>query len=119
MDNLFKIDISNHIIGRFYFKRTQNGNLIGEFSNNHILRNSTESADLIYSSDNFVGQYNSNWQENGEAVFAKLYIDFKLGSRDSIYQLKWTHSTGEPMYIGEGFLFDGVLIGDYRNFEIA
>lgn len=119
MDNLNKIDLSNHLIGRFYFKRTQNGNLIGEFSNNHSLRNSTESADLTDRVDGFVGQYNTTWQENRKPIFAKLSITYKVDSGNSIYQLKWTDDKGIPIYIGEGFLFDGVLIGDYRNFEIA
>ena len=34
------------LIGQFYFKRTTNGNLVGEFSNNFENRIYTESSDL-------------------------------------------------------------------------
>jgi len=43
--------------GRFWFKRTVNGNLIGEFSNNVSESISTESADLITTPESFVGVY--------------------------------------------------------------
>ena len=34
------------INGRFYFTQTQNGNLLGEYSNSRSDRNYTESADV-------------------------------------------------------------------------
>ena len=114
-----KVDLSEQIIGRFYFKRTQNGNLLGEFSNNVILRNSTESADIIEPLDGFRGKYYTTWQENGESIFALLTIGFKDNTGNSIYQLSWTDNDGNTMFIGEGFLFDGILVGDYRDFEIV
>ena len=112
------INLLNKIIGRFYFKRTQNHNLIGEFSNSVHRRNYTESADCIKAIENFVGEYHATWQDNGEAIFSKLTINWKPNTGNTIFQLEWTSKNGDKMFEGEGFLFDNVLIGDYRNFEI-
>ena len=113
-----KINLLNKIIGRFYFKRTQNHNLLGEFSNNVHPGNFTESADCIKITENFVGDYHATWQDNAVVIFAKLTINYKPNTRNTIFQLEWTSKNGEKMFEGEGFLFDNILIGDYRNFEI-
>ncbi len=96
------------VIGRFYFKQTINGNLIGEFSNNGTLKNYTESADLNSDTrkDVYVGVYDSTWHED-KACFAKLEITKK---HDSIFTLKWI---GEGSFEGEGMLCDNILIGNY------
>ncbi len=67
--------------GRFYFKQTSNGNLIGEFSNDHSQNEiSTESADLKIANGNYLGEYYSTWQEKGkQPCFAKLIISSKNG----------------------------------------
>ncbi len=114
-----QINVSNNLIGRFYFKKTQNGNLLGEFSNNRSLSNSTESADVIISIENFVGEFISTWHQDGEAIFTKLIIEHKPNTGNSMFLLKWVSQNGNLMFLGEGFLFDGVLIGDYRDFEIV
>ncbi len=115
-----KINLSNNLIGRFYFKRTKNGNLIGEFSNLNSLKNSTESADAIEVEDNsFIGEYHSTWQENGKAHDAKLTIEYKENTHNSIYVLKWFAKGQDIKFQGEGFLVDDILIGDYRDFEIS
>jgi len=105
-------------IGRFYFKRTQNGNLIGEFSNNFSSSNSTESADAITRTTDFIGNYETTWGERASAVFGNLSITYKPGSGDSIYILEWTDEENNKMFIGEGFVVDNMLIGDYRDFEL-
>ena len=83
--------MSNKLIGSFYFKQTVTKNLIGEFTNNKLFRVLTESADFIDSAVNedFIGTYHSTWQQNEEHFFAKLKIDYKEGSNNSIYILKW------------------------------
>jgi len=103
------------IIGRFFFKQTTNGNLIGEFSNNSSTKNSTESSDLLTPKNTFVGEYNSTWQDNGTAFFAKLFIEHKANSTE-IYSLEWKRDN-KIIFWGEGFICDGILIGDYRNFN--
>jgi hypothetical protein len=107
--------MSTKLIGRFYFKRTDNGNLIGEFSNNTSVRNAGESAEVICSSDKFIGEFHSTWYEDGLPCLAKLKIDFKPGTNNTIYSLRWEVTDGEG-YWGEGILCDGILIGDYRDY---
>ena len=118
----------SNLIGRFYFKLTDSKNLIGEFSNNHetCKRNFTESADLDHrrSDDSrFVGEYFTTWHEENEheSALAKLKIVQKSGC-ENIFSLTWCPVQGngksdKPSFWGEGMLCDGILIGDYRNFE--
>jgi len=118
------------LIGRLFFKLTDSKNLIGEFSNNTSKRNYTESANLIIpknaADSRFVGEYFTTWhEENGgknECVLAKLKIEKKTGC-DNIFSLTWwiVQNNGQPAvdpsFWGEGILCDGILIGDYRDFE--
>jgi hypothetical protein len=111
--------MANEIIGRFYFRRTSNGNLIGEFSNNKsgvggLPQTSTESCDLRGSdTGDYLGEYYSTWQEQGKPQFADLKISHKNGTT-RLFSLEWTRS-GKPIFKGEGMLCDNVLIGDYQN----
>ena len=113
-----KVKLLNNIIGCFYFKKTQNENLLGEFSHNksHIIL--TESADIIKSIDNFVGEYHTTWQENTKIYFSKLQISHKAKSGGKIYKLIWLSDKGDIIFFGKGFLVDGILIGSYRDFAI-
>jgi len=104
------------IIGEFYFKRTDSGNIVGEFSNNLVEINSTESADALDNLSDFTGEYNSTWQEDGIPNFAILTIEFKNELR-KIYSLKWAMEE-KIIYWGEALLTDGILVGNYRNFEM-
>ena len=112
------------ITGRFYFKQTTNGNLLGEWSNHDSTASqptSTESADFDFSLGSpkargpFVGRYHSTWQENGEAVFATLTIDPKLPI-PNIFTLTWhSPSKGKDIFKGEGMLCDDILVGNYYS----
>jgi len=112
--------MERNLIGRFYFRQTNNGNLIGEFSSNQDESIYTESADKIStqetSSSNFIGSYLSTWRLNKKATYSTLIIDFKPGSKNHIYSLSW-EDNGKCIYRGEGMLCGDILIGDYRNFE--
>jgi hypothetical protein len=103
------------ILGQFYFKRSTNGNLLGEFTNNESEKITAESANLIGSSTNFTGTYKSTWQHEKEACFATLTIEF-MNEQKTQYLLKWASNDGFN-YWGEGFLVDNILIGHYRDFE--
>jgi hypothetical protein len=118
---MIQINISDSLIGRFYFKKTSNGNIKGEFSNNKSDFIYSESADLQseFNSDTFIGTYNATWQEEGESFFAVLNISHKKSSLQRIYELEWVTKEGKLMFIGEGFVFENTLIGDYRNFNIT
>lgn len=106
--------MANDLLGRFYFKKTSNGNLVGEFSNNKSKSISTESADKIESFDSYIGTYNSTWQENGTMRFAKLYISQKKDTGNTIFTLEWKVDD-KLIFVGEGMFCDNILIGDYQG----
>jgi hypothetical protein len=107
------------LIGRFFFQKTDNGNLIGEFSCNPGTGVSTESSDFILPCEDkecanckYHGTYHSSWQEDGDPLFAELKIFRKRGSAN-LFSLEWYRDT-ILIFVGEGMLFSGNLIGDYH-----
>lgn len=101
------------MIGRFYFRLTTSGNLLGEFSNNLSNGNSTESADRVSGNLNdFQGTYLSSWQENGTVLFADLTISIKHAP--NIFSLVWARNN-KDIFWGEGFIIGDLLVGDYRD----
>lgn len=121
------------ILGRFYFKQTQNGNLLGEFSNQTSHENRTESADFLNFSierENnvrtlflpnttpaFLGTYNTTWFE-GTAIANHLRIFPKNEDNNFILLLEWTNASTGFVFRGEGFIVDGILIGNYWDNDI-
>ncbi len=105
-------------IGSFYFKQTENGNLLGEFSNNSMDNNTTESADIIKIEDAvFIGNYKSSWIENENAELLNLNI--KLETNSKIYKLTWYKNViDKPTFFGKGFIVDKILVGNYQDFQI-
>lgn len=106
--------MANNLFGRFYFKKTSNGNLVGEFSNNTSRSISTESADKVESADSYIGKYNTTWQENGIVRFAKLNISQKQETGNMIFTLEWKENDN-LIFVGEGMFCDNILIGDYQG----
>jgi hypothetical protein len=103
------------IKGRFYFKLTDSGNLLGEYSHWAINESRPESAlrTSPSASAGFVGSYVTCWYEpkDGTAVFAKLTI----GNRaPAIFTVIW-EIAGQRKFEGEGMLCGGVLMGDYHD----
>jgi hypothetical protein len=107
------------ILGRFYFKLTESGNLLGEYSNNAMGRISTESADRIPSlaTRDFIGNYNSTWFEQG-AELLTLSISRKPRTNEMIFLLIWSDSNNVPLFMGEGFICENLLIGNYWDSEV-
>ena len=101
MDSIF--------IGSFYFDKTVNGNLIGEFSNNETDFIMTESAMTKINKPTFEGTYTSTWYDV-DLNKATLEIT-KIGCK---YKLDWTEP-GKQGYEGEGFLTGDKLIGFYTK----
>lgn len=111
--------------GRFYFKLTSNGNLLGEYSNNdqNCLRSLTESARrLAFESKDqgFVGNYISAWYEDidHQAVSADLVISLKPRC-ENIFLVRWTPREGEEtsikcIFFGEAMIGEGMLVGNYH-----
>jgi hypothetical protein len=112
----------NTLLGRFFFQKTDNGNLIGEYSNNLGTGVSTESADWIKGCEDkecanckYHGTYHSSWLEGREPQFAELKISQKPGD-PKLFKLEWREDKNpNPIYVGEGMLCDGILIGDYHD----
>lgn len=106
------------LIGRFYFKLTSNGNLIGEYSENYSKKFpiKTEGAYRESSDTGFVGIYKTSWHETDEASPVTLKIFHKPGTSNLIYNIEWIEN-GIITFWGEGMLCDDILIGDYRDFE--
>jgi hypothetical protein len=106
-----------NIIGRFYFKMTQNGNLIGEYSNSGMDGVDAEFANSISNDQGFIGKYNSVWEEdNNKTYTATLNITFKYPNNTKIFSLEWINKSGITVHSGEGMIVDDMLIGDYRNY---
>ena len=101
------------IIGRFYFKLDDNENLSGLFSNNLHTKNYPENATRI-SGKGFTGEFNASWTDELGSFKANLKIALK-GESDDIYTLHWSNESIK--FYGEGFIVNGILIGDYRNFS--
>jgi hypothetical protein len=112
------------ILGRFYFKQTVNGNLIGEYSNQKSEEVWSESANKKPDEKNevakdneknepFIGTYISTWGERSEAILCDLKISPKSNTR-GIYSLTWEKDNSQ-IFKGEGFIVDNMLIGDYQD----
>ncbi len=123
---LKNLDSSNTglIVGRFSFRKTVNGNLIGEFSNNGSVRVFAESAILLNhtgednSRQNFVGIYNTSWIDESGINNSRLLISLKADTDSALYSIKW-EDDNDVLFVGEGFLIENnTLIGDYRNFNL-
>jgi hypothetical protein len=101
--------------GRFYFRLTTSGNLLGEFSNNGMDGNDAESANRIgVISNSFLGQFDATWYEENQAQHLILHIIAKPNTTN-IFSLTWSDSRNQIRFWGEGFIVDGLLIGDYRD----
>ncbi len=101
------------IIGRFYFRLTKSGNLLGEFSNNVTNQNFTEGADRIKGDlTSFLGSFVSTWHEGGDSFLVTLTIDTKINSTN-LFSVTWVSKKSN--FWGEAFIVDDLLIGDYRD----
>ena len=109
------------VSGRFYFKLTSNGNLLGEFSNNLSRSCSAESAERVENVEDpaeapgsrFIGLYRSVWLEDGgEHQRATLTIGLKPNCT-GIFSMTWTAPGDTNLFEGEAMLCDEILIGNY------
>jgi hypothetical protein len=105
------------LIGRFYFKKTDHGNLIGEYSNRHgnESRVFAEAASRMTTGTGWIGKYLSSWHESprGPAEWAELSIKRKPGN-SGVFVLSWKRGN-EELFVGEAMQCDGMLVGDYSD----
>lgn len=95
--------------GVFYFEKTNNFNLIGEFSNNESIIIMTESAIGNNVSNDFEGEYTSTWFD-----FIGNEANLVITKNGRKYKLTW-FKNGETLFIGEGFVTEHKLIGFYKK----
>lgn len=107
--------MNNNIKGCFYFIKTINGNLIGEFINNKIDKHIVESANLEQSenNNNFQGTYTTTWLQGKEAHKAKLVIT----KTENNYLLSWfkMNINEDKMFEGIAKIENGILKGQYND----
>ena len=102
------------IIGQFYLKKTENGNLVGEFSNNLSDGVYSMSGDLLDEGDGFIGTYRVTWREKNEAIFTYLEISY-LYDNNKLFKLIWKDNKKRELFEGEGMLCSDLLLGNYRS----
>ena len=102
------------IVGVFYFKRTENGNLIGESKNDGTVRWNVESANrLTDSNDLFAGDFLTVWLEDQKPYAGNLKIK-KIGEH---YKLLWHCKSQSSVFWGTGKIKNDILTGNYSNTE--
>ena len=106
------------LIGRFYFKKTTEGNLIGEYSHRELncTRSFAEAASRVGKGTEWVGDYKTCWVEPPDLEFgqALLKITKKRGAVN-LFRLRWYGEDGSELFTGEAMLSDDLLIGDYTG----
>lgn len=106
------------LIGRFYFKRTATGNLLGEYSHRRSDPRLVyaEAATRTSEGRGWEGTYRTVWREgpNFTPVFARLEIRQAEGST-ALFKVEWFDeaSAARRIFEGEAMECDGNLIGDY------
>lgn len=104
------------IVGSFYLRKADGGNLLGEFTNNARFTISAEEACLKEAGNGpFTGRYLSTWLESGVPKTAELTIDHleNAGECGKQYKLVWKDLQEGHVYEAEAFLADDVLVGHY------
>ncbi len=106
------------IVGSFYLKKTDNGNLLGEFTNNALFTVTAENASLTEAGMQlYEGRYLSTWYEEGELCTAELVIDHLANAEYEglKYHLVWNDLNKGSIYEAEALLAEGMLVGHYLS----
>ena len=105
--------MENKVIGSFCFKKTINGNLIGEFINNenqNIFADCSE-VEKNESFESFIGNYKNVWQERNNPIIMNLEIRINSNSK---FSLLWTNTeNNNVIFKGEGFLISNNKMTGY------
>ena len=104
------------LVGNFYYNRTVNGNLLGEFTNNlddRILSESCNPSEPDTLPNDFIGRYNSSWQQNTDTFGFTLEIQTHPNTPTK-FKLIWRNNA-TPVYFGEAFRVGEMLVGFYTD----
>lgn len=103
--------MNKNFCGSFWFEKTINGNLIGEFSNTDSTTINTESAQKIVPDSKFDGDYISTWFD---IVLCKADLKIR-NTNGQKFTFDWK-AVGGINYEEEGFLSsENRIIGFYRK----
>jgi hypothetical protein len=107
--------MQDKIIGNFYFRRTNNGSLMGEYTNRSNEKVYTEAAIPTDKSQTFAGSYKTSWFEgNSEDPHIGDLVIEQINEHK--FKLTWKNKNRDEFY-GEGFIVDNILIGFYIEEE--
>lgn len=109
-----------NILGAFYFRLSQNGNIAGEYTHNNDRLILGENADRVHSDDRmgFEGTYNSIWLEKQNELLPsteQMRATLAITRPDRKFNLEWRDEDGLVVYTGEGMLVDDLLVGFYQR----
>jgi len=112
------------LIGTFSFRLTTNGNLCGEYFNNGSTNIDVESArrkseifgaSATTAGAGFIGEYVSVWTEGNKVESATLKIEMNPRCSGA-FSLSWRKKE-TPVFLGEGMVSGGELVGYYTAYE--
>jgi len=107
------------LIGRFYFKITPSGNLIGEYSHRNPSSQGSfaEAATRSSPGSSWVGDYRTVWCEGPSNSAESAYLKITQ-SASGVFSVLWCESlqpNAKVIFDGEAILCDGMLVGDYHD----
>ncbi|WP_294284157.1 hypothetical protein [uncultured Chryseobacterium sp.] len=99
--------------GFFYFRLTNNGNLVGEFFNDFDTSIRTESADRTNNENRFDNTYLSTWREGGNSEILNLNINISENN-DRVFDLAWfRNNENNPVFRGQAMEIEESLLSGY------
>ena len=100
----------------FALKKTTNGNLVGEYTNNKTNFLSVECAQVTSSEKKnlFEGTYRTIWIEGEKSELATLKISLQNISGQK-YDLTWKSNSDITLFKEQGFIIDEILLRTYTD----
>ncbi|MDQ1161216.1 hypothetical protein QE422_001584 [Chryseobacterium sp. SORGH_AS 447] len=99
--------------GFFYFRLTNNGNLVGEFFNDADTSIRTESADTINNENRFDNSYLSTWREGNTSEIVNLNIRISDSNR-RVFDLVWFRNNEDiAIFRGQAIEIEENLLSGY------
>lgn len=105
--------------GCFHFFKLANGRLEGGYTNN-TLRTVLNEVAVPRDEFNrgFVGVYDSTWiDRDGNPASGVLTIEFIINTANQKFSLRWSGVNNTGDFIGEGYIINNMLIGNYKSLD--
>ena len=101
--------MSKKLIGSFYFEKKENGDLVGQFTNNCTEKILSEKSTFISNEVDGTQNYTTEWKDPEECK-ANLFIK-QHGNK---FMFEWEMES-KILYKGEAFLKDKIYVGHYTG----